>query len=127
MAEFEEQKKFWRIFYSPLVFILLLAVFLFMGRAVWRVYSHEKLSAQDLERTENKLASVNEREAVLKKQVDTLGTPQGIDDEIRSKFNVTKAGEGVAVIVNDFNATSATSAPAVDRSWWQNFVGFFGG
>lgn len=126
MAEFEEQKRFWRVFYSPLAFIVLLVIFLFMARAVWRVYNHEKISSQDLARLEEKLAIVDKREAVLREQVGSLETSKGIDDEIRSKFNVTKAGEKVAVIVDDVSATSATTTSLVEKSWWQKFVSFFG-
>ena len=52
----------------------------------------------------NELATAKAREAVLKNQVDTLQTQQGVDDEIRSKFNVSKAGEKVAMIVNSVDA-----------------------
>jgi cell division protein FtsB len=125
MAEFEERKKFWHIFYSPLVFIILLAVFFLMIQAMWKVYSHERASMQDRERIENQLAVVSQRGEVLKKQVDVLQTQQGVDDEIRSKFNVTKAGEGVAVIVNSTSAMS-TTAPVVQESWWQKFGSMLG-
>ena len=126
MAEFEERKKFWHIFYSPLVFIILLVVFVLMVRAIWKVSGHERVSTQDRERVENELATVREREAVLKNQVGALETPKGVDDEIRSQFNVTKVGEKVAVIVNSVDTTSATTTSATEKSWWQKFVGFFG-
>jgi cell division protein FtsB len=126
MAEFEERKKFWRIFYSPLVFIILLVAFLFMARALWRVYTHERVSTQDRNRLENELATVSVRATVLKNQVEALQTPQGVEDEIRSKFNVTKVGEGVAVIVNGTNTMSATTTSVATKSWWQKFVGILG-
>ncbi len=125
MADFEEHKKFWRIFYSPLVFIVLLITFILLARAVWSVYGHEQLSAKDRERVEGELASVSVRAQVLKGQVQDLQTPQGVDDEIRSKFNVVKAGEGVAVIVNGAQATTATTTYTTDRTWWQKVVDFF--
>ena len=126
MAEFEERKKIWNIFYSPIVFIVLLVVFVLLSQAVWKVYNHEQISAQDRQRVENELTETNRRQAVLKDQVAALRTPQGIDDEIRSKFNVTKAGEGVAVIVSTSNPTSSASTSTVENTWWQKFGGFFG-
>lgn len=126
MAEFEERKKFWRIFYSPLVFIILLVFFLLMARAMWRVYNHERVSERDRTRFEDELVAVNERQAVLKIQVEALGTQEGIENEIRAKFNVTKSGEGVAVIVNNASVTNATASPAVDQSMWQKLLGTFG-
>lgn len=126
MAEFEEHKKFWGIFYSPLVLIVLLIISVFLTRATWQVYTHERVSMQNRERLENELAMVKDREAILKEQVAALETPKGVEDEIRSKFNVAKEGEQVAIIVNDTNATSATSTPVKEKTWWQKFVGFFG-
>ena len=126
MAENEEQKKFWRVFYSPLVFIVLLVLFVFMARAVWKVYGHVQVSSQDRERVEKDLAAANEREAVLNSQVAALQTSQGVEGEIRSKFNVSKEGEGVAVIVNGTNTLSATTTPVANQTWWQKFVGIFG-
>ena len=125
MAEFEERKKFWRIFYSPLVFIVLLLIFVFMSRALWRVYSHERTSTQDRERLEGQLAVVNVRATVLKNQIEALQTSKGLEDEIRSKFNVTKAGEGVAVIVNATDSAGVATTSAEKKTWWQRFVGFF--
>lgn len=128
MSEFEERKKFWRIFYSPLVLIVLLVVFLFIARSMLRVYSHEQVSTEDRQRVEDELATVSRRAAALKDQVDALSTQQGIDNEIRSKFNVSKAGEGVAIIVNGTSAESfsATNTPVTRESWWQKLVGSFG-
>jgi len=124
MAEFEERKKFWHIFYSPLVLIVLLLAFLFMIRAVWRVYDHEKVSSQDRERIEKELSSADRRAATLKGQIDSLETQRGVEDEIRAKFNVAKEGEGVAVIINDANATSVATTSVVKESWWKSFMGF---
>jgi hypothetical protein len=125
MAEFEERKKFWRIFYSPLAFIILLIVLLFAARAMWRVYGHERTSAQDRERIEKELAAVSQRVTALKDQVEALDTAKGMEDEIRTKFNVTKAGEKVAVIVDGTGTVSTTTTPVAEESWWRKFVGFF--
>ena len=122
----EEKNKFWRIFYSPLVFIILAVVFIFMARAVWKVYGHAQVSSQDRERVEGELAVSQKRIEALKKQVDTLDTTHGVDDEIRAKFNVSKVGEGVAVIVNGTDTLSTSTVSVQDKTWWQKFLGFFG-
>lgn len=122
----EEKSKFWRIFYSPLVFIVLVVIFVFMARAVWKVYGHERVSSQDREKIEADLVAAQRRIESLKKQVGTLDTAQGVDDEIRAKFNVSKVGEGVAVIVNGTDTLSTSTVSMQDKSWWQKFTGFFG-
>ena len=124
MAEFEERKKFWRIFYSPLVFIVLLAIFILMARAAWKIYNHEQASARERERIESELVVIKQRAAVLQSQVDILETARGVEDEIRSKFNVTKEGEGVAVIVSIGSTTDVAADPVEEKVWWEKFVGF---
>ena len=126
MAENEERTKFWHIFYSPLVLIILLVIFVLMVRAILGIYGHEQVSEQDRKRVEGELATTNQRAAVLKDQVGVLQTPQGVDDAIRSKFNVTKTGEGVAVVLKVTNSTSTTATPVLEKGWWQKFTDFWG-
>ena len=125
MTENRERKRFWNIFYSPLALIVLLVIFLLLARSAWRVYGHEKTSAADRMRVENELALANQRAMLLKTQVDNLKTKQGVDDEIRSKFNVVKENEGVAVIVTGTSGVSTSTIPAEERSWWQKMFDIF--
>ncbi len=76
-------------------------------------------------RVENELALANQRAMLLKTQVDNLKTKQGVDDEIRSKFNVVKENEGVAVIVTGTSGVSTSTIPAEERSWWQKMFDIF--
>ena len=130
MTEIEERKKVgsrkWQIFYSPLSLIVLLIAFVFIARAAWSVYNHQLASDRDRERVQNELAATEQRLATLQKQVAVLGTPQGVDEEIRSKFNVSKAGEGVAVIVGGAATTASTSVTFAEKNWWQKTLELFG-
>jgi len=124
MTGFEERKKFWDIFYSPVVFFVLLVLFLLLSRAMWKVYNHQSASLEDRNRVERELSESQKRLDDLKGQVGFLETSQGVDDEIRTKFNVSKIGENVAVLVNDINATGATTTIIKDKSWWKKLLGF---
>ena len=55
-----------------------------MTRSMWRVYTHEKTSAQDRNRVEKELTVSAQRQATLKGRVDVLETPQGVEDEIHA-------------------------------------------
>ena len=126
MTEIEERKKKWQIFYSPLSFIVLLIIFVLMLRAVWGIYNHELVSSRDRQRVEGDLADSNDRLTALQEQVADLSNPQGVDEQIRSKFNVAKPGEGVAVVVGGVVPTSSPVLPTPQKSSWQKFLGFFG-
>ena len=129
MSQNRERSRFWQVVHSPLAFIVLFIMFIFMARAAWSVYNHELTSSRDRERIEKDLVAANKRLAALQKQIAVLETPQGVDEEIRSKFNVSKAGEGVAVIVGaatDSAGSAAVSVSFADKNWWQKFLGFLG-
>jgi len=130
MSEIEERKKSslrkWQIFYSPLSIIVLLIIFVFLARATWGVYNHQLVSGRDRARVQSELVSSQERLAALQKQVAVLGTSQGVDEELRSKFNVSKAGEGVAVIVGGVTSTNSASVTFASKNWWQRFLEFLG-
>jgi len=60
------------------------------------------------------------REGVLSGEIDKLQTPSGIEEEIKSKFNVAKEGERVAVIVDrpeDVATTTSEIKPWYKRLW----------
>jgi hypothetical protein len=50
-------------------------------------------------------------------------TPQGVEAEIRDKFNVAKPDENVAVVLESTDAATTTSTTAV--SFWQKILDFF--
>ena len=51
----------------------------------------------------------------FKGSIDRLGTPEGVQEEIRSKYGVALPGENVIIIEN--SATSASSSLDTDQSW----------
>ena len=130
MTEIVERKKSssrkWQIFYSPLTFIVFSVIFIFLARAAWSVYNHSLASSRDRERVESELAVAKSRSYMLQKQVAVLETPQGVDEEIRSKFNVSKAGEGVAVIIGGVMSTDSPIVASTTKDWWQKGLEFLG-
>jgi hypothetical protein len=95
---------------------LVIALF-FLSRGVWRI--HEKsvsagLEARDMER---RLAELKQREVFLQGALLRLSTSEGVEQEIRSQFNVKRPGEAVAVIVTDKTTVKATSSIP---SFWSN-------
>jgi cell division protein FtsB len=103
-------------------FFALLLVFGFLLNSLKNVYQ-KKIEAQKLlTQMEGDKAKLEERDQFLKESIAKLGTPEGVNFEIRQKLNVAGAGESVAVIVDE---QQPTSTPASQISAWQKIKVFF--
>ena len=68
---------------------------------------------------EAKASALLLREDELKSDIARLKTGEGIKEEIKDRFNVTEAGEHVAIIVDE--RRSATSTDTLDIPWYKKF------
>ena len=99
MFDFYERRKMRNVVYSKPVLILFLGVSIFMLYSVWGVFEKEKDTRVKKNQRAAILADLEEREEVLRDEIERLNTEKGIEEEIRSKFEVAKDGEKVIVIV----------------------------
>jgi len=104
------------IYTLPVVIILFGLVFL-VGKASWNTYGKMQESSERRAQAEAELDDVLSRYDELQKKVDYLETDKGVEEEIRTKFNVAREGEKVFVIVGDEKEIDTTD---VER-------GFFSG
>lgn len=103
--------------YSRAVLLGLLIVILFIGKGVYDIYGRERQSAKLRAEAEGKMRELEAQKANLTREVEKLGSEAGVEEKIRSKFNVAKPGENVVLIVNDAT-TTATSTPGFFESLW---------
>ncbi|MBX4198610.1 septum formation initiator family protein [Candidatus Parcubacteria bacterium] len=123
MREFQEKKRFKRILYSKgTIFVLVIAI-VFFSRATWGVYKKEQESAANALQAENSLKRLEDRQKVLNDELTKLQTEEGVEEEIRSKYGVSKPGERVLIIVDDQKATTSLEVPK--KGLWQKFKGLF--
>ena len=61
---------------------------------------------------------------MLSSEIERLKTKDGIEEEIRNKFNVVKPGEHLVVIVDDAS-TSKNETTKQNTGWWGSFLGWF--
>jgi len=100
MLEFYEKRKLKRILFSWPVNFLLLLLLLFLGNNVWKVFVTEReTSIKRMERA-TVLLDLEERKEALERNIETLSTDRGVEQEIRNKFEVSKEGERVIVLVD---------------------------
>ncbi len=100
MKDVQQTKRPVRKLYSKPVLLLLLVVIFLMAKATWGVYLKEKESRQNVAIVQSELAGLQKRQALLKDETEKLNSEEGVEEAIRKKFQVSKEGESVLVVVD---------------------------
>lgn len=101
MRQFQQKQKVKARLYSKPVLVLLIVVMVFMIKAVYNIYDKYKESKLEKQIVLDRLNELRERKNGLEKEIVDLQSPEGQEEEIRKKFNVSKPFEKVVVIVDD--------------------------
>jgi cell division protein FtsB len=125
MLEFQDKKKFRRILYSKITFIIVLFFCLIIGRATFDMYKTNRLTAEKRMIAENELLDVKIRESSLRAQIGALKTERGVEEELRTKFRVVKNGEGVIIVVDDEAVLATTSESGLVSKFFEWVSGIF--
>jgi len=117
MREFESRRRLKRRLYSLPVIVVLALLCVFSVKGAYSIIKKERESAKEAEALKLKFEGLGEREKFLEEEIRRLGTVGGIEQEIKSKFNVAQSGEYVALIVDD-SSGEATTTPE-NLHWWE--------
>ncbi|MBX4199166.1 septum formation initiator family protein [Candidatus Parcubacteria bacterium] len=119
MRELQKRQQLKRRLYSLPALGALFILTLALGKGAYDLVVKERQSARDSKLLAEKVATLTEREATLKAEIDRLRTDAGIEEEIKGKFNVAGAGEHVAIIVDrpDTSTTTLEVLPWYKRAW----------
>lgn len=99
--DFHEKQRARRRLYSPLTFLVLLALIAVAGYNAWDMYQKSRRAEGALDGTREAYAALAEREGFLEARLEELGTEAGLEAEIRERFGVAKAGEEVIVVLSE--------------------------
>lgn len=124
MFKFHERRRLKQLLFSKITLLVLLIVVLFFSTSVWDVYQKQRETVLKRERAERELAELREREASLRAEIERIESKQGLEAEIRSRFEVGREGEGVIVIVDpkaDEQAAHVAEAPSL----WSRLISIF--
>ncbi len=107
----------------PALLVLLVITFLLV-RGAASIMSKQVESASRLKELEAENVVLRERQASLEGQIGKLKTEEGVVEEIRAKFNATRAGEHLVVIVEEKPTAATTTPTAMERlkRGWQSFL-----
>ena len=100
---------------------LLALVIIWLLSRIWSIARKEEIARQIVNETETELASLKEREEVLKGNIAELSTERGQEASLRQTFGVARPGEEVIIVVPEKNLP-----PPPELPWWQKVLGFFG-
>jgi cell division protein FtsB len=124
MLDYKQKNRIKSIMYSPLAVLAVAIIALYSLYSTWTIYSKLRESRRDLDVVQRQMLALDKQNTDIDQQVQSLQTPAGIEDEIRTKFGEAKAGESMAVIVES-DATSSM-ATNTDASVWTKIKHFFG-
>jgi len=96
----------------PVTAVAVLVVFAWTYYPVARVQYRE---TREKARLSAELTSLKARNDRLRKQVERLKTPEGVEDYARSQLGLVKKGEHVVVVVDGDEAAEASAALAAPR------------
>lgn len=126
MFDFHEKRKIRSIVFSKVSIALLFFLTFFVGMSAYERYGVEREMERRLEVREGELETLKLRAVALEADVEHLRNERGIEEEIRSRFDVAKDGEQVVVILDDEDDEDATVVPVrekeeakeTEQTWW---------
>jgi len=122
-----------RFIYSPAGIIIACIGLFILVRAAWNIHEKAVVADERLSQAQAELSSLEQQKESLSSSISYLSTPAGMEAELRDKYHAVKAGESVAVIVDDASGSASSSGVSDGTSstpssgWWSgllNFIGF---
>lgn len=101
MLDYEEKRYVKRIIYSRISVGIVFIFFLLIAKGTWNAYREAKLTGDNRNVAENELIELKTRKDFIETEIFSLNTPEGKEEEIRSKFQVAKEGENIIMIVDE--------------------------
>ena len=124
MIDFQQRRQFKKVIYSKISFIILFILVIFLGRATYDIYKKSKLSSDNYVVVKKDYESLKARKDMLESEINRLKTDYGIEEEIRSKFNVAKPGETVVTVINGSSSTSTDTSNS-NKGFWSSLWEIF--
>ena len=124
MLDLQQKRKVRSVMYHPATLVILSILVIIIARSTWIVYQKKTESEEMKNISLQNVEELRLRNSDLTARVQRLETSAGIEEEIRSKFNVVKGNENMVVVVPDDNSQIGTTSPKT--GFWQKFWHFLG-
>ena len=122
--DFHEKRKIKKLLYSKPTLIILGFLVIWLSFNVFNMYKKERDTR--LRRIEQRevLDELKGREKSLADEIERLSTERGIEEEVRSKFEVGREGEQVIIIVDNPEEEN-TDKKDMKKTFWQKIKSWF--
>lgn len=123
MLDFQQKRKVKSFMYNRVTIGILFVIMLFVTRSTWSVYQKQIQSESLKSLSEKKVLELELRNKEINDKIQALETSQGIEKEIRSKFNVVKENENMVIIIDENKDNDSVSTTT--ESFWKRIKNFF--
>ena len=123
MLDYGQKRKVKSVIYHKATLIILFALVLIVLHSTWVVYNKKKISQEMKGTSLENVQALRDRDIDISSKIERLKTDQGIEEEIRAKFNVAKVNEAVVVVVE--SSDSSLSSTSQNTSFWQKVKNLF--
>lgn len=123
MLDSQQKRKFRAILYHRLTLIILSILVIIVLHSTWIVYKKKIASENTKKISMQNVENLKLRDNEIQARIDRLATVSGVEEEIRSKFAVTKNGENMVIVIDDNEEKMATTSNK--DGLWKRFVSFF--
>jgi cell division protein FtsB len=124
MFDYQQKKKIRKVIYSKITLVILFIFIIILIKANYGIFKKERLSNENYNIVKEDFDSLKNRKAVLESEIKRMKTEEGIEEEIRSKFDVSKPGEVVVNIIDD-NKSTTTDNKDKKVSFWGKMMSWF--
>ena len=122
--EHREKVRLRKFLYSRITLALLLIIVALLLRGSIGVYKKERLTRENLEKSEIEYQELQKREEFLREETESLNTKQGIERAIRERFGLAKEGEKVIILLDEESVDPSISKKS-GAGFWDWVSSFF--
>lgn len=126
MFDFQEKRQMRRLLYSKVTIAILFIIAFFLLMSAFERFKVERETAAKLELRKEDLKKLELRAEALRYQVDHMKNERGIEEELRSRFDVAREGEKVIILLADpkqkktsTTSTASSTESKTKRSWFE--------
>jgi cell division protein FtsB len=119
--KFGKKHSFTSYFHSKFGIAILLFLVVMLAQSVYGRYVVERQMAERRDALAKELIDLELRKNALEAKVDYMLGERGIEEEIRSNFDVARAGEQVVILVGEDTTIAepmAPQEPVETKRWW---------
>jgi len=116
-----ESNFFARLLRSPFFFAIILVIFLFSAWSLVNEYARRQKIQNQIQTEQAEIERLKKENQTLSDLIDQLRTNDYVEQEARSKLNLSKPGESL-IVVEDPTSTAATGQQQpIWLKWWNLF------